>query len=386
VTWLLVGAVLPSLVVSCLAALWIRRAAPGWGLVDQPGQRKVHTAATPLGGGIAIWLGVVVPLAAGQVALWTLQAARADPSGAGFLAGLRLSELPLPEIVERNLGGLAEQAPKLWLILGAATVLMVLGLLDDRRGLSWRLRLTVELAVAIFVVWRGWRVTLYIDAPWLTGALSVLWIVGLVNSFNMLDNMDGLSAGVAAIAAAMLAAVLLVAPDPETHGPQLFVAGFLLLLVGSLLGFLWHNRPPARLFMGDAGSYFIGFCLAVATIMATFTGGSLPRHSILAPVCVLAVPLYDTLTVVAIRLRQGRSPFEADKNHFSHRLTDLGMTKTQAVLTIYLTTATCGLGALLLYQVNVAGAAVIVLLVGCVLALVGVLETTVRRGRRNGDP
>ncbi len=263
---------------------------------------------------------------------------------------------------------------------------MVLGLLDDRLGLNWKLRLAVEVAVATLVVCRGWHVTLYVNAPWLTGALSVVWIVGLVNSFNMLDNMDGLSGGVAAIAAAMLAAVLLIAPDPETHGPQLFVAGFLLVLVGSLLGFLWHNRPPARLFMGDAGSYFIGFCLAVATIAATFAGGNLPRHSILAPLCVLAVPLYDTLTVVAIRLKQGRSPFAADKNHFSHRLTDLGMTKTQAVLTIYLTTATCGFGALVLHQVNATGAAVILLLVGCVLALVGVLETTVRRRRnRQGD-
>jgi len=373
VTWLLVGAVLPSLVVSCLAAFWIRRRAPAWGLVDQPGQRKVHTTPTPLGGGIAIWLGVVVPLALGQAVVWLLQ------SKTGFFASL-----PLPEIVEQNLRGLVQQAPRLWLLVGAGTVLMILGLVDDRRGLSWQVRMAVEVAVATLIVWRGWHVTLYIDAPWLTGALSVLWIVGLINSFNMLDNMDGLSAGVAAIAAAMLAAVLLLAPDPETHGPQLFVAGFLLVLVGSLLGFLYHNRPPARLFMGDAGSYFIGFCLAVATIMATFTGGSLPRHSILAPLCVLAVPLYDTITVVAIRLRQGRSPFKADKNHFSHRLTDLGMTKTQAVLTIYLTTATCGLGALLLWQVNVTGAAVIVLLVGCVLALVGVLETTVRRGRQNG--
>lgn len=374
-TWLLVGAVLPSLVVSCLAAFWIRRRAPAWGLVDQPGQRKVHATPTPLGGGIAIWLGVVVPLALGQAVVWLLQ------SKTGFFASL-----PLPEIVEQNLGGLAEQAPRLWMLVGSGTVLMVLGLVDDRHGLSWQVRMAVEVAVATLIVWRGWHVTLYIDAPWLTGTLSVLWIVGLINSFNMLDNMDGLSAGVAAIAAAMLAAVLLLTPDPETHGPQLFVAGFLLVLVGSLMGFLCHNRPPARLFMGDAGSYFIGFCLAVATIMATFTGGSLPRHSILAPLCVLAVPLYDTITVVCIRLRQGRSPFKADKNHFSHRLTDLGMTKTQAVLTIYLTTATCGLGALLLWQVNVTGAAVIVLLVGCVLALVGVLETTVRRGRKNRNP
>ncbi|MEX2561172.1 MAG: MraY family glycosyltransferase, partial [Pirellulales bacterium] len=137
-----------------------------------------------------------------------------------------------------------------------------------------------------------------------------------------------------------------------------------------------------RLFMGDAGSYFIGFCLATGTAMSTFTGGEMPRHAILAPLCVLAVPLYDTATVVWIRLRQGRSPFEGDKSHFSHRLVELGMSKSQAVLTIYLTTATCGLGALLLSQVNRTGAWIILIQVGCVLTLIGVLETTGRRNRR----
>jgi UDP-GlcNAc:undecaprenyl-phosphate GlcNAc-1-phosphate transferase len=137
--------------------------------------------------------------------------------------------------------------------------------------------------------------------------------------------------------------------------------------------------------MGDAGSYFIGFCLATATILATYSGGRWPRYSVLAPLCVLAVPLYDTLTVVWIRLRQGRSPFEGDKNHFSHRLVDLGMTKGQAVLTVYLLTATCGLGALLLHEVSKVGAAIILLLVGCVLTVVGVLETVARRSlKRDG--
>jgi UDP-GlcNAc:undecaprenyl-phosphate GlcNAc-1-phosphate transferase len=191
--------------------------------------------------------------------------------------------------------------------------------------------------------------------------------------------MDGLSAGVATIAAVLLAAVLLLAPNPVTHGPQLFVAGFLLVLAGALAGFLVHNRPPARLFMGDAGSYFVGFCLGVATLLATFTGGNLPRHAILAPLCVLAVPLYDTVSVVFIRLRAGRSPFAADKSHFSHRLVELGLTKTQAVLTIYLASATCGLGALLLYQVDSVGAAVIGLVVVCMLSLIAILESTARR-------
>ena len=138
-----------------------------------------------------------------------------------------------------------------------------LGLVDDLRGLPWQLRLAVQVLVAVVVVCQGGRLALFLDLPWLTGLLSVLWIVGLTNTFNMLDNMDGLAAGVAAIAAFVLAAVLLIAPDPESHAPQLFAAGFLLVLAGSLLGFLWHNRSPARLFMGDAGRYFIGFCLAM---------------------------------------------------------------------------------------------------------------------------
>jgi UDP-GlcNAc:undecaprenyl-phosphate GlcNAc-1-phosphate transferase len=212
-----------------------------------------------------------------------------------------------------------------------------------------------------------------------TWLLSVLWIVALVNSFNMLDNMDGASAGVAAIAAAMLAGVLL-SPDPTTRGPQLFVGGFLLVIVGALLGFLWHNRPPARVFMGDAGSYFVGFCIAVAALLATFASYESPRrHTVLAPLCVLAVPLYDMATVLWIRLREGRSPFRADTSHFSHRLVELGMSKGRAVLILYLTTATTGLGALLLRRVDAIGAGIILLMILCVLLLIAALESAARR-------
>jgi UDP-GlcNAc:undecaprenyl-phosphate GlcNAc-1-phosphate transferase len=365
------------MLVSWAAAFFVRRHAPRWGLVDRPGHRKVHTTPTPLGGGLAIWLGVLVPIALGQAILWSLTTAHTG--------GFSLGEWPLPDFIASHVSGLIAQSPRLWILLAAGTVLLVLGLIDDLRGLNWKLRLVVQIGVAAVVVWQwhGWRLTLYIDLPWLTLPISVLWIVGLINSFNMLDNMDGLSGGVAAIAASMLAVVLLLAPHPAGGEPQLFVGGFLLVLAGSLLGFLWHNRPPARMFMGDGGSYFVGFWLAMGTSMATFTGGPLPSHAMLAPLCVLAVPLYDTATVVWIRLREGRSPFEGDKSHFSHRLVELGMTKGQAVLTIYLTTATCGLGALLLNQVNQTGAWIVLLLVGCVLTLIGVLETAGRSKRRS---
>lgn len=362
-TWLILAASIPSLIVSLAVAYLVRRLAPRWELVDRPGYRKVHTTPTPLGGGLAVFAGIVLPLACVYLLLL-------------------LAPGYLPADVVRHVPGLLAQAPKLWFLLGGGLVLVVLGLVDDRRGLDWRLRLAVQTLVASALVWRweGWRLSLYIlDQPWITMPLSVLWIVGLINSFNMLDNMDGLSAGVAAIAASMLTLVLLTTPDPITRQPQLFVAGFLMVLAGSLVGFLWHNRSPARLFMGDAGSYLVGYCLATATSMATFTGGNLPPHTILAPLCILAVPLYDTITVVFIRLRQGRSPFEGDKNHFSHRLVELGMTKGQAVLTIYLTTATCGLGGLLLHQVDVGGAAVVMVQVLCTMALIYVLEMTGRK-------
>lgn len=366
----LAGSILPSLLVALIATRIVRAYAPKLGLIDQPNaQRKVHTSPTPLGGGIGIWLGVVGMFAIGELAL--VLALNIPAVG----------EL-VPEFARQHLSGIANQSANLWILLGAGTVLMILGLLDDRKGLSWQVRIAVEFGVAAACVFfvKNLQLTAFVNMPLLTGLLSVLWIVGLINSFNMLDNMDGLSGGVAAILASMLAAVLLLNPDPSTHRPQLFVAGFLLVLVGAILGFLWHNKPPAKIFMGDSGAYFIGFCIAVATLLATYAGYQTPkRHAILAPVVVMAVPLYDMFTVLLIRLRAGKSPFQADKNHFSHRLVDLGLTRPQAVLTVYLTTATCGLAALLLHQVEMAGAIIIMLLVGCILTLIGILEATARR-------
>jgi UDP-GlcNAc:undecaprenyl-phosphate GlcNAc-1-phosphate transferase len=364
--WLILGAVIPSALACWLAAWGLRWLAPRVGLVDRPGGRKAHDGPVPTGGGLAIWIGLALPLGAGQALLAVLLTTA--PSDGGLLGLLAESG------VTAHFAGLWQQSAKLWMLLGGGAVLMVLGLADDCRGLDWRLRLAAQTAVAGVMVSCGWCVRLPWDLPGLAFFLSVVWIVGLVNSFNMLDNMDGLSAGVAAIAAAILAAAVLMAPRPDNRQPQLFVAGFLLVVVGSLLGFLAHNRPPARLFMGDTGSYLIGYLLAMATLTGTFAGGELPRHGDLAPLCAMAVPIYDTASVIFIRLRQGRSPFVGDKSHFSHRLVRLGMTKPQAVLTIYLATATCGLGALLLHQVDVVGAILVLLVVACTLLLIGVLE------------
>ncbi|MFO0816959.1 MAG: MraY family glycosyltransferase [Pirellulales bacterium] len=365
--WLALAA-LPSLILAWLATFGIRRWAPRWNLVDQPAARKVHTTPTPLGGGLAIWFGVIATFAIGEV---IVRLVASQPTWAA----------QLPEIAQQHLSGLRHQSSSLWALLGGATILSILGLLDDRRGLPWQLRLLVQFAVAgAIVAIPGLRLTAFIGIPLVTWVLSVIWIVGLINSFNMLDNMDCLSSGVGLISAVFLAAVMILAPDPETQRPQLFVAGYLIVLAGGLAGFMWHNRPPARIFMGDSGSYFLGFYLATATLLATYAGYQSPRpHAILAPLCVMAVPLYDMTTVLWIRIREGRSPFQADKCHLSHRLVDLGFTKVQAVLTIHLLTITCGLGALLLHRVDIVGAVLIVLLILCVLALIAILESTARR-------
>jgi UDP-GlcNAc:undecaprenyl-phosphate GlcNAc-1-phosphate transferase len=362
------AATVPSFLIAWLAVGWVRGAAQQLGLLDKPGARKVHTTPIPLGGGLGIWAGVVGTLALGSLAVWILE------------SNSQLAAM-FPERLNRHLPGLAGKIAEIWVIVGCGTVLMFLGLLDDRRGIAWWVRLGVEVLVASFCVyWQGLQLTVFIPVPWLTHALSVLWIVALINSFNMLDNMDGLSGGVATISASLLAIMLLTSPDPSGGQPQLFVAVMLFVLVGAILGFLRHNWPPAKIFMGDAGSYFIGFWIAVATLLATYAGyrGNTP-HAVLAPLVVMAVPLYDMTSVILIRLREGRSPFEADKRHFSHRLVDLGMTKKQAVLTIYLATATCSLGALLLPRVDSVGAGLIVVSTLLVLGLVTVLESVRQR-------
>lgn len=357
--------VLPAFFISIVAVGWIARHAQRLGLLDRPNARKVHTTPIPLGGGLGIWCGVVAVFTAGTLVTW------------GLSSQPELASRFLPEAVSVYLPGLVSRVGSIWLLIAGGTILMVLGLLDDRFGLDWRFRLLVEFSVAGAVVYgQHLQLTAYIDSPWLTSALSVFWIVMLVNAFNMLDNMDALSGGVASIVCAMLAIMLLSTPESTLGQPQLFVAAMMLTLLGGLLGFLKHNWPPAKIFMGDAGSYLVGYWIAVGTLLSTYPGarGATP-HAVMAPLCLLAIPLYDMASVIWIRLREKRSPFQADKKHFSHRLVELGMTKTQAVATIYLATLTCSLGALILPRTDLVGAGIVISIVLAMLSLIAVLES-----------
>lgn len=354
------------LVVSTAVGTWLsglaRVLAPRVGLVDRPGGRKAHRAPTPMGGGVAIWLTTGLMLGAGAVVI-----------------GLFGSSLPPALAV--HAGGLRERSAELFGIYGLATLIMLMGLADDRFGLGWKPRLAVQVGLATILVASGVRITLFppFSSPILTGGLTVLWIVGLTNAFNFLDNMDGLAAGVGLIAAGLFAAA-------QVAVEGLFVPAVLLILIGALAGFLVHNHHPARLFMGDAGSNFLGFLLGSLTVVGTFTRPGFAPYSVLTPLLVMAVPLYDTTSVVLIRIREGRSPFQADRRHFSHRLVDRGLTPPGAVRTIYLVTLAGGLGALLLHRVDAAGAFVVVAQTACLLGVVAILESsTSRRERVDGE-
>ena len=346
-----------SLTIALIGTAVMIRLAPRIGLVANPGERRIHVKPTPMGGGIAIFIGIWAPIVAGvAVCLYLDAAKRAVPFW--------------PDLTD-HLSGVVSLTPRLAAIFIGALVIFFLNLADDFWKLSPWLRLAVEALVALGLVFCGLRISMFIDNAVIQGAVTVLWIVGLINAFNMMDNMDGLSAGVAAIIAVFSCVI-------AVQTGHYFVAAFLCCIVGALLGFLLFNFPPAAIFMGDCGATTIGYMLSVMTVEFTFLQSERPYFPIVVPLLVFGVPLFDTITVVWIRLRAGRSPFQGDTNHFSHRLLALGMTHRQAVLTIYLVTATVALGATVLYYASSTAILVIFAQTVAVFTIIGILERAAR--------
>lgn len=320
-------------------------------------------------GGVAIVAAVAVPLALAMVAALVLGQDRLAQAAPAIASSVRR----LPEAL-----------PAAGAILVGMLCLHAVGLVDDRRALPALPKLAAQLAVALGTVLAGdIRVLHFIDAsvggPWLGIALSALWIVALVNSLNFLDNMDGLSGGTGLIGAAALCVA-------ATIAKQWMTAGMLALLVGALLGFLLFNFPwtrgrTARIFMGDGGSLVVGYLLATLSMQIVYTapeqeGYALGTHwyGIFTPLVVLAVPLYDTGTVVGLRLLQRRSPMVGDQQHFSHRLVMRGLSRRGAVLLICALAGVCGVGGLLLGTSAPWQAALIALQTGLVLLTIAALE------------
>jgi len=217
-------------------------------------------------------------------------------------------------------------------------------LIDDWRGLQPLPRFLVQILATLFLVVTRpeFRLPLFADNFLLSLSLSALWIVALTNAFNFLDNMDGLSAGIAAAVLIPLGGIALLGAQPTA-------ALLCLILLGGVAGFLFYNFPPASLFMGDAGGFFLGFLVSGVSLLLSnhLANAQAPLPHQFAPLLTLTAPLYDLLGVSVIRLKNGIPPWIGDKNHISHRLTDLGFSRRTAVLIIHAATLITGLSALL---------------------------------------
>jgi UDP-GlcNAc:undecaprenyl-phosphate GlcNAc-1-phosphate transferase len=287
------------------------------GHVDDPGRRKIHDAPVPLAGGMAVLTGFMVPL---FIAALLLGAAS---------RGFSLPALASDD-VERLGYGLQARALQLAAILLGFLGMMFLGWLDDRHELKPLPKFAGQFLIAILVSLAGVRVTLFVPSMVFSHVITVLWIVGVTNAVNFMDNMNGLCAGVGAIAAGFFAVA-------AARNGQYLVASLALLGCGALLGFLPWNYPRASAFLGDAGSHVTGFLLSILAILPTFYSPEHPHPvAVLSPLLVLIVPLADLAAVVWIRWRLGQAPWVGDTNHFSHRLVRAGLTRPQAVAVLWL--------------------------------------------------
>lgn len=354
-----------SLFLSLLLTSLARRIALRLGIVDQPAGRKIHLVPKPLLGGIAIYLSFILTI---LINMAIVHMVIKNPAFTSFL----------PASIVSNLKGAPVVGTKLWVILAGGTIMILLGLLDDIRNIRFKVKLIVQIASAFLLIGAGIRISIFFPNTFFSSLITLIWVVGITNAFNLLDNMDGLSAGVAIIATILFAITAL-------QQGQLFVCTILIAFAGSLAGFLRYNFHPAKIFMGDTGSLFIGYTLASLTVLNTFySEGSPTLFPIIMPVLILGIPIFDTLSVICLRLKHGESIFKADNRHFSHRLVSLGLTQRQAVLLVYLVTFCVGINATLLRNVQVWGALIILLQAIGIFGIIIALELAARKKQSNG--
>jgi len=319
-------AVTSGFLVSLLSLPLWRRWCARTGLVDDPGHRKIHHEPVPLAGGLAVITGLLAPLlGAIGLALWNWTNAPIDPN---TVAWMRY--------------GFHRRLPELAGIFGGALGMLVLGWLDDKHELSPGRKLLGQLLIALLVAASGVRITLFVPNLLFSYAVTALWILTIINAFNFMDNMNGLCAGLGSIAAWNFAVI-------ASADGQYLVALIAFLACGSLLGFLPHNYPAAKAFLGDSGSHLTGYLLAVVAILPHFHTPENPHPlAVLKPLLVLGVPLIDLVQVVIYRWRIGQPIYVGDNNHLSHRLTRAGLSRLRAVALLWLVGALLGAVACLL--------------------------------------
>jgi UDP-GlcNAc:undecaprenyl-phosphate GlcNAc-1-phosphate transferase len=312
------GAFLTTLLALPLWRKWCLRV----NLVDDPGHRKIHDRPIPLAGGLAVLTGILLPLFAGAILL----------------------KLGFVKISSANLivHGIDRRALELAAIAFGAIAITFLGWLDDKHELKPLPKFAGQFLIALLVAIACKRITLFVPNIFFSYAITILWLLTVINAFNFMDNMNGLCAGLGAIGAWKFGVIA------GADGEYL-VALIALLVCGALVGFLPWNFPNARAFLGDAGSHLVGYLLAVLAILPHFYTRQNPHPlAVLSPLFVLAIPLLDLAQVVIFRTLNKKPFWIGDTNHLSHRLVQLGLNRTKTVLLLWLAAAIIGLIALLL--------------------------------------
>lgn len=324
-----------ALVVAITLTPVARRVAMISGVLAVPGARRVHARATPMLGGVAIYLATAVALVLFSDRFYV-------PQLAGIFIG--------------------------------ATFVSFLGLWDDRSELSPILKLAGQIVGASLLMLTGIQVQLFASSV-LNVAVTLLWIVGVVNALNLLDNMDGLSSGVAAVASAFF---LLLA----VQSGQFLVGSLAAALLGACLGFLYYNFNPATVFMGDSGSLFLGYVLAAVGLKLKLDGSEVAAW--LVPILILGLPIFDTTMVCLSRIRRGVSPLRGGKDHVSHRLVRVGWTHREAVMALYLVCGALGLVAMFVAKSSaneaIAVGAIVLVLAVLALSKLEAIDSGLRRG------
>lgn len=366
--------------------LFFRRLALKAGIVDSPREDRFHDHPVPLMGGNAIYFAflsllVIKGLIGFDVGLVLLAGV------AGMLYGIlryrnRIYLIFILSLIWCSLIGIlvAEDSENqvLGLLLGGTTLLLVGNVDDVRGGLIPHVKLVGQVIAGFFLIYFGIKVNFFIDlgVEWgipllqhLTYPFTLFWIIGMTNAFNLIDNMNGLSCGVAVISSLFFGLISFV-------NGQIELGYIFFIFTGAGLGYLPHNYPKAKIFMGDAGSLFIGFVIAGLSIVGSWTTaeGWVPNRfkiSLAIPILVLIYPIFDTALVTITRIIRGRPISLGGKDHSSHRLVRMGLGPADAVLLIYTFSCFCGFSALFLTMIYYEQALLMLLFLALFIILVG---------------
>lgn len=328
-----IGAFLLSFLITYFITPFVKKLAFKVGAVDIPkDERRVHKQPIPRLGGLAIFIGFLI----------------------SYLAFSNFSNLSMG-------------------LLAGSLVIVIVGIIDDIRPLDAKIKLVFQILAAVIVIYSGVKIQAItnpftqeritsLDFYGISTIITILWIVGVTNAINFIDGLDGLAAGVSSIAAVFLMFIGLI----NGRTTEVLLTA---ILAGSTLGFLPFNFNPAKIFMGDTGSTFLGFALAVISIQGTLK--SYAAIAILVPLLVLGLPIFDTAFAILRRIIKGRPIMEADRGHLHHRLIDAGYSQKQSVLMLYTISVLLGISAIIIAEsdyLKVVGVVLILL----VLMLIGI--------------